>query len=186
MKVLVIVDVQKDFVDGSLGSPAAQAIVPNVVEKMREHKDSIILFTKDTHTKNYLKTSEGQKLPIEHCIKGTEGWSIDRTIHNEFKSGGYTTYSAGDIINGRITKPTFGSYDLIDALCDINAKNTITEIEICGLVTNICLISNALMIKAAFWSVPIIVDANCCAGTSEVEHQAALTVMKSCQIEVID
>ena len=188
MKVLVIVDMQKDFIDGSLGTPEAQAIVPNIVNKMKEHKntDTVVLFTKDTHNKDYLTTPEGEKLPVEHCIEGTEGWAIDKAIHNEFKSGGYATYSAGDIINGRITKPTFGSYDLIDALCDIDAKTEegLFEIEFCGLVTNICLVSNVLMTKAAFPNVPIVVDSSCCAGTTTEAHNAALLVMESCQINI--
>ena len=189
MKVLVIVDMQKDFIDGSLGTPEAQAIVPNVVDKLKAHKNTntVVLFTKDTHHENYLLTSEGEKLPVEHCIEGTEGWAIDRTIHNEFKTGGYATYSAGDIINGRITKPTFGSYDLIDALCDIDFQSdeNITEIEFCGVCTDICVISNVLMTKAAFWNTPIVVDASCCAGVTPEKHAAALEVMKSCQIDVI-
>ena len=189
MKVLVIVDMQKDFIDGALGTPEAQAIVPNVVDKLRAHKNTntVVLFTKDTHHANYLLTSEGEKLPVEHCIEGTEGWAIDRAIHNEFKSGGYATYSAGDIINGRITKPTFGSYDLIGAFCDIEAEaeEGITEIEFCGVCTDICVISNVLMTKAAFWNIPIVVDASCCAGITPEKHAAALEVMKSCQIDVI-
>ena len=189
MKVLVIVDMQKDFIDGSLGTPEAQAIVPNVVDKLRAHKNTntVVLFTKDTHHANYLLTSEGEKLPVEHCIEGTEGWAIDREIHNEFKTGGYATYSAGDIVNGRITKPTFGSYDLIDALCDIDFQSdeNITEIEFCGVCTDICVISNVLMTKAAFWGIPITVDASCCAGVTPEKHAAALEVMKSCQINVI-
>lgn len=189
MKVLVIVDMQKDFIDGSLGTPEAQAIVPNVVEKLRNHKntDTVVLFTKDTHYKDYLATPEGEKLPVEHCIEGTEGWAIDRAIHNEFKSGGYATYSAGDIVNGRIIKPTFGSYDLIDVLCDIDVQTEegIFEIEFCGVCTDICVISNVLMTKAAFWNTPIVVDASCCAGVTPEKHAAALEVMKSCQIDVI-
>jgi nicotinamidase-related amidase len=189
MKVLVIVDMQKDFIDGTFGTPEAQAIVPNVVEKLRNYKNTntIVLFTKDTHHANYLLTSEGEKLPVEHCIEGTEGWAIDRAIHNEFKTGGYATYSAGDIINGRITKPTFGSYDLIDVLCDIDAQTEegIFEIEFCGVCTDICVISNVLMTKAAFWNTPIVVDASCCAGVAPEKHAAALEVMKSCQIDVI-
>lgn len=189
MKVLVIIDMQKDFIDGSLGTPEAQAIVPNVVDKLRAHKNTntVVLFTKDTHHANYLLTSEGEKLPVEHCIEGTEGWAINREIHNEFKSGGYATYSAGDIVNGRITKPTFGSCDLIDALCDIDTETEegISEIEFCGVCTDICVISNVLMTKAAFWNTPITVDASCCAGVTPEKHAAALEVMKSCQIDVI-
>lgn len=189
MKVLVIVDMQTDFISGSLGTPEAQAIVPNVVNKMKEHKNTgtVILFTKDTHHEWYLGTPEGKKLPIPHCIKDTEGWAIDRTIHNEFKTGGYATYSAGDIINGRITKSTFGSYDLVDALCDLDCQidEGITEIELCGVCTDICVISNTIMIKNAFPDVPIMVDASCCAGVTPEKHTAALEVMKSCQIDVI-
>ena len=187
MKVLVVVDMQNDFIDGALGTSEAQAIVPNVVNKMKEHKntDTIILFTKDTHWKNYLDTPEGKKLPVEHCIEGTEGWSINKEIHNEFKTGGYATYSAEDIVNGRIIKPTFGSYDLIRVLDEINMASEITEIEFCGVCTDICVISNVLMTKAAFWDTPIIVDASCCAGVTPEKHAAALEVMKSCQIDVI-
>ena len=187
MKALIIVDMQNDFIDGALGTPEAQAIVPNVVNKMKEHKntDTIILFTKDTHWKNYLDTPEGKKLPVEHCIEGTEGWSINKEIHNEFKTGGYATYSAEDIVNGRIIKPTFGSYDLINILDEINVASKITEIEFCGVCTDICVISNVLMTKAAFWDIPIIVDASCCAGVTPEKHAAALEVMKSCQIDVI-
>ena len=187
MKILVVVDMQNDFIDGSLGTPEAQAIVPNIVNKMKNNLNlgTIVLFTKDTHWKNYLDTPEGKKLPVEHCIEGTEGWSINKEIHNEFKRGGYTTYSADDVINGRILKPTFGSYDLINVLSDINQKCGIDEIEFCGVCTDICVISNVLMTKAAFWNMPIIVDASCCAGVTPEKHAAALEVMKSCQIDVI-
>ena len=189
MKALIIVDMQNDFIDGALGTPEAQAIVENVINKMKFHKntDTVVLFTKDTHTIDYLNTPEGKKLPVEHCVMETNGWKINREIHNEFKTGGYATYSAGDIVNGRITKPTFGSYDLIDVLCDIDTKaeEGITEIEFCGVCTDICVISNVLMTKAAFWNVPIVVDASCCAGVTPEKHAAALEVMKSCQIDVI-
>lgn len=189
MKVLIVIDMQTDFISGTLGTPEAQAIVPNVINKMKEHKntDTIILFTQDTHWKNYLDTLEGKKLPIKHCIEGTEGWFINKEIYNEFKNGGYATYSVENIVNGRITKPTFGSYELIDALCDIDAQieEGISEIEFCGLVTNICLVSNVLMTKAAFPNMPIVVDSSCCAGTTVEAHEAALLVMKSCQVDVI-
>ena len=190
MKVLVIVDMQTDFISGSLGTPEAQAIVPNVVEKLRNHKntDTVVLFTKDTHFNNYMETVEGKKLPVPHCIEGTEGWTIDREIHNEFKRGNYATYSSEDVINGRILKHTFGSYDLVNVIHDLelNIKNDcIEEIELCGVCTDICVISNALLIKNAFPDVPIVVDASCCAGVTPEKHAAALEVMKSCQIEVI-
>jgi nicotinamidase-related amidase len=183
MKVLIVVDMQKDFIDGSLGTPEAQAIVPNVVNKMKLHDstNTLILFTKDTHTEGYLNTTEGIKLPVPHCIKGTEGWSIDRAIHDEFKKGNYLRYSTDKVINSRINKGTFGSYDLLEVLDNLD----IDEIELCGVCTDICVISNAIMIKNFFPDVPVTVDASCCAGVTPEKHAAALEVMKSCQIDVI-
>ena len=188
MKVLVIVDMQNDFIDGALGTPEAQAIVPNVVNKMKEHKntDTIILFTKDTHKEDYLDTPEGKKLPVPHCIEGTPGWSIAKPIGSEFKAKGYMTYSSGTVINGRVLKPTFGSYDLLKILDDDEIE--LDEIELCGVCTDICVISNAIMIKTALFdktNVKLIVDSNCCAGVTPEKHEAALEVMKSCQINVI-
>ena len=187
MKVLIIIDMQNDFIDGALGTPEAQVIVPNVVNKMKWHDNTntVILFTKDTHFDNYLNTSEGEKLPVPHCIQGTEGWKINQEIHNEFKKGNYGTYSSDEIVNGRIIKNTFGSYDLLDVLSTIELNDCIEEIELCGVCTDICVISNAIMIKNAFPDIPIIVDASCCAGVTPEKHAAALEVMKSCHINVI-
>lgn len=188
MKVLVIVDMQTDFISGSLGTPEAQAIVPNVVNKLKVHQytDTIILFTKDTHHDWYLGTSEGKKLPVPHCIKDTPGWSIVKPIHDEFKNEGYATYSSGTVVKGRVLKPTFGSYDLLEVICNIAEQaDEIDEIELCGVCTDICVISNALMVKNAFPDVPVTVDASCCAGVTPEKHAAALEVMKSCQIDVI-
>ena len=184
MKALIIVDMQNDFIDGALGTPEAQAIVENVVNKMKEHKhtDTIILFTKDTHGEDYMNTPEGKKLPIPHCIEGTPGWSIAKPIASEFKAAGYMTYSSNTVVNGRVLKPTFGSYDLLNILDDID----LDEIELCGVCTDICVISNAIMIKNYFPDVKVTVDASCCAGVTPEKHTAALEVMKSCQIEVID
>ena len=192
MKVLVIVDMQNDFIDGALGTPEAQAIVPNVVDKLKAHQytDTVVLFTKDTHYEWYLETSEGKKLPVPHCIKDTPGWSIVKPIHDEFKNDGYATYSSSTVINGRILKEVFGSYSLIDTICNIMKQadendNAINEIELCGVCTDICVVSNALMIKNAFPDVKITIDASCCAGVTPEKHAAALEVMKSCQIDVI-
>ena len=184
MKALIIVDMQNDFIDGTLGTPEAQAIVPNVVNKMKEHQytDTIILFTKDTHHDWYLETSEGKKLPVPHCIIGTPGWSIAKPIASEFKADGYMTYSSETVINGRVLKPTFGSYDLLNILVDID---DLDEIELCGVCTDICVISNAIIIKNALPDVKVTVDASCCAGVTPEKHAAALEVMKSCQIDVI-
>ena len=185
MKALIIVDMQNDFIDGALGTPEAQAIVPNVVNKMKKHKntDTIILFTKDTHKKDYLDTPEGKKLPIPHCIKGTPGWSIAKPIASEFKSDGYMTYSSDTVVNGRVLKSTFGSYDLLKILDSDEVE--FDEIELCGVCTDICVISNAIMIKNYFPDVKVIVDVSCCAGVTPEKHAAALEVMKSCQIDVI-
>ena len=185
MKALIIVDMQNDFIDGALGTPEAQAIVENVVNKMKSHKhtDTLILFTKDTHGEDYMNTPEGQKLPVPHCIKGTPGWSIAKPIASEFKADGYMTYSSGAVVNSRVLKPTFGSYDLLKILNDDEIE--LDEIELCGVCTDICVISNAIMIKNFFPDVPVIVDASCCAGVTPEKHAAALEVMKSCQIDVI-
>lgn len=185
MKALIIVDMQNDFIDGALGTPEAQAIVSNVVNKMKSHKNTntIILFTKDTHKENYLDTPEGKKLPIPHCIEGTLGWSIVKPIASEFKSDGYMTYSSSTVINGRVLKSTFGSYDLLKILDSDEVE--FDEIELCGVCTDICVISNAIMIKNYFPDVKVIVDASCCAGVTPEKHAAALEVMKSCQINVI-
>lgn len=185
MKALIIVDMQNDFIDGALGTSEAQAIVPNVVNKMKEHKntDTIILFTKDTHKENYLDTPEGKKLPVPHCIKGTPGWCIAKPIGSEFNADGYMTYSSGTVINGRVLKSTFGSYDLLKILD--NDEIELDEIELCGVCTDICVISNAIMIKNFFPDVKVTVDASCCAGVTPEKHAAALEVMKSCQIDVI-
>lgn len=183
MKALIIVDMQNDFIDGALGTPEAQAIVPNVVNKLKahQHTDTVVLFTKDTHHENYLNTSEGMKLPVEHCIEGTPGWSIAKPIHDEFKNEGYTTYSSDTVVKGRVLKPTFGSYDLLNVLDDID----LDEIELCGVCTDICVISNAIMIKNYFPDVRVTVDASCCAGVTPEKHAAALEVMKSCQIDIV-
>ena len=185
MKALIIVDMQNDFIDGALGTPEAQAIVSNVVNKMKNHKntDTIILFTKDTHKENYLDTPEGKKLPIPHCIEGTPGWSIAKPIASEFKADGYMTYSSGTVINGRVLKSTFGSYELLKILDSDEIE--LDEIELCGVCTDICVISNAIMIKNFFPDIPVIVDASWCAGVTPEKHTAALEVMKGCQIDII-
>ena len=185
MKALIIVDMQNDFINGALGTPEAQAIVPNVIDKLKQHENTntLILFTKDTHYDNYLETSEGKKLPVPHCIKGTEGWCIQKDIAAEFKVGHYISYSSESIINSRVLKETFGSYDLINLLCKIPE---IDEIELCGVCTDICVISNAIMIKNCFLNMKVTVDASCCAGVTPEKHAAALEVMRSCQIEVIE
>ena len=164
MKTLIVVDMQNDFIDDSLGTKEAQAIVPNVKKKIQEYKNrgDEIIFTRDTHQSDYLDTPEGKKLPVVHCIKGTKGWQIADGLEVEG-----CTY---------IDKPTFGWTHW--------NERTFQEIEMVGLCTDICVVSNALILKATFPSVEITVDASCCAGVTPQTHLAALETMKMCQILV--
>ncbi len=168
-KTLIVVDMQNDFIDGTLGTKEAQAIVPNVKKKIEEYKargDGII-FTRDTHFEDYLKTNEGKHLPVEHCIRKTHGWEIADVL----------VVDGSDIID----KPTFG-YMYWDSHIGLEEAE---EIELIGLCTDICVVSNALILKATFPEINITVDASCCAGVTPESHQAALTTMKMCQINVI-
>ena len=173
MKIMVIVDCQKDFIDGSLGTPEAQAMIPRLVEKIKaEPEDTMFVFTAATHESNYLHTLEGNALPVMHCIAYTEGWIIDSRLASLFANN--------PVI---IEKPTFGSEELIDWLDSLVSEHD--EIEFVGLCTDICVISNALMAKAHFFDFATIsCDATCCAGVTPEKHAAALEVMKSCQIIV--
>ena len=187
MKVLVLVDCQNDFIDGALGTPEAQAIVPKVVDKLNNYEDkrnTLVLFTKDTHYGNYMDTLEGNMLPVPHCIEGTHGWSINREIKNAVKNNRFLSYSSTEIIKSRVYKNTFGS-DVLQQLF-IYHKDEIEEVEFCGLCTDICVISNVLMARMALPNVKITVDASCCAGVTPEKHLAALEVMKSCQIEIVN
>ena len=166
MKILVVVDMQKDFIDGALGTPEACAIVPHVIEKIKEYErdGGKIIFTKDTHLDDYLETREGRMLPVKHCIKGTEGHDIPPEILR-----GHTTV---------FEKLTFGSLDLALYLEGLDFD----EVELVGLCTDICVVSNALLIKARFPEREVTVDSSCCAGVTPATHDAALTTMKMCQI----
>lgn len=174
MKYLIVVDMQNDFVTGSLGTKEAQAIVPAVVKKVRKY-DGRVIFTKDTHTADYLNTQEGKKLPVEHCIEGQEGWQLFGELEKVAKEDGCKVYK----------KPTFGCVELAADLKAINAGEPIEEIELCGLCTDICVISNALLLKAFMPEVPVCVDASCCAGVTVTSHQNALDAMKMCQINIV-
>ena len=169
MKYLIVVDMQNDFIDGALGSAEAVAILPHVKEKI-ENFDGQILFTRDTHEANYLSTQEGQNLPVEHCIKGTDGWQIHPTLE---------ILRTTDAID----KPTFGSIALVHLL---QRAQDLESVELIGLCTDICVISNAMLIKAAFPEVPVTVDAKCCAGVTPQSHKNALDAMKMCQIKVVN
>lgn len=168
MKFLIVVDMQVDFISGSLGSTHAAAIVPNVVEKVKGF-DGKVIFTRDTHFDDYFKTQEGLKLPVLHCVKDTDGWQIC----DELKP----------FVHSVVDKFTFGSVDLPKVLMDCGEP--IEEIALCGLCTDICVISNAVILKAAFPEVRIIVDGSCCAGVTMESHQTALDAMKAVQIEII-
>lgn len=167
MKYLIVVDMQNDFITGSLGSKMAEAIIDKVVDKVK-HYDGTIIFTRDTHGKDYLNTQEGRKLPIPHCIKGTNGWEIC----DELKS----------YVETVVDKNTFGSIDLPDVIK--KGRSKVEEIELCGLCTDICVISNAMILKAAFPETKIVIDSECCAGVSIESHENALKAMQAVQIEV--
>ncbi len=163
---------QNDFIDGALGTPEAVAIVPKVMVKMMNF-DGLVLATRDTHGEDYLETQEGKKLPVKHCIKGTHGWEIKEEIQQL-------------LISQPIDKPTFGSEALGNVLKDLNNDvEPIDSITLVGLCTDICVISNAMLLKAFLPEVPIMVDASCCAGVTPESHERALEAMKACQIEII-
>lgn len=169
MKFLIVVDMQRDFIDGALGTKEAQMIVPKVKAKVEDYiqKGYTVVFTRDTHHSEYLFTQEGRKLPVEHCIINTDGWQIC----DELKPYAEHVFD----------KITFGHYDLPKYL-PVGQND---EIELCGLCTDICVISNAMLMKSVYTENPIIVDASCCAGVTPETHKNALEAMKMCQIEII-
>lgn len=179
MKLLVVVDMQVDFVNGSLGTIEAEAIVPGVVDKIRNWQGKI-LATRDTHKENYLSTSEGKNLPVIHCVVGTPGHKIVPEVENILMNNAK--------LYAIVNKPTFGSAELVERvreLVNMYGEENIEEIQLVGLCTDICVISNALLLKANFYEIPISVDSACCAGVTPETHEAALTTMKMCQINVI-
>ncbi|MCR5355834.1 MAG: cysteine hydrolase [Lachnospiraceae bacterium] len=170
MKVLVVVDMQNDFIDGALGTKEAVAIVDNVALKIKNHNGPVI-YTRDTHGPDYLNTQEGKNLPVEHCIEGSDGWKISSALPADKDS---TVFN----------KPAFGSKDLGVYLEKLNEKEKIDEIEVIGLCTDICVISNVLLIKAFLPEVPVSVDPSCCAGVTPESHETALAAMKMCQVNI--
>ena len=169
--ILIVVDMQNDFIDGELGTKEAVAIVPKVEEKIRNF-DGEVFFTRDTHENWYLETQEGKNLPVVHCIRDTEGWQIRKELDALRKTE-------------PVDKDTFGSTDLAGELVAINEDEEIGSITLVGLCTDICVISNALLIKASLPEVPIYVDASCCAGVTPESHENALKAMEMCQIKII-
>ena len=170
-KAIVVVDMQNDFIDGVLGTAEAQEMLPRMVAKLTAARaaGTALIFTMDTHGMDYLTTQEGQKLPVEHCIRGTAGWEIAPALQPFVRDAAAV-----------IEKPTFGATELPDALRDYD------EIELVGLCTDICVISNALLLKAFYPEKPISVDASCCAGVTPESHANALEAMRMCQVEVIE
>lgn len=174
MKKLIVIDMQNDFVDGSLGSEAAKAIVPKVAEKIKHYASdgAQIICTLDTHGKNYAETQEGRFLPVPHCIEETLGYRLNEKI--------LEALACADESKLRfVKKSAFGTLEWKNFVSDGD------KIELVGLCTDICVVSNALILKAAFPEIKITVDGACCAGTSKEAHDAALTVMRSCQIEIV-
>ena len=169
--ILVVVDMQNDFIDGALGSKEAVAILPRVKEIVQSFNGKIY-FTRDTHKENYMQTQEGKNLPVPHCIKNTSGWEIANDLKPYAKNV--------------IDKPTFGSLELANVLASENKQDEIESITLVGLCTDICVISNAMLLKASLLDAKIIVDASGCAGVTPQSHKNALEAMKMCQIAVIN
>lgn len=171
-RVLIVVDMQNDFIDGALGTKEAVAIVPNVRKKIEEFEGTVI-FTRDTHKEDYLSTQEGRNLPVPHCLGGTFGWEIRKEL-DELRT------------TEPIDKVTFGSSQLGPMLLKMNEEESLESITFVGLCTDICVISNVMIAKAYLPEVPIIVDASCCAGVSVETHNNALKAMEVCQVKVIN
>lgn len=172
-KFLVVVDMQKDFIDGALGSEDACAIIPAAAQKIAEFEGEIFV-TYDTHFDDYMDTAEGKKLPVPHCIKGTEGWQLNKDIAAALKGKKYTP----------VEKYTFGSVKLPELIRKAAGTDDLS-IELIGLCTDICVVSNALLLKANFPEAVIAVDRTCCAGVTPEKHDAAIETMKSCQIDIL-
>ena len=170
--ILIVVDMQNDFIDGALGTKEAVAIVPLVKEKIAAFGGPVI-FTRDTHPENYMETQEGKNLPVPHCIKGTEGWQIRPELDSLRKTE-------------PVDKPGFGSVELGRMLLEMNEKEPIASVTLIGLCTDVCVISNALIIKAFLPEVPVKVDAVCCAGISPESHDNALSAMAISQVEILN
>lgn len=175
-KLLIVVDMQNDFIDGALGTAEAQAIVPAVIDRINECRQAgwTLIATLDTHGENYMDTPEGRKLPVPHCIRGTEGWQLRADIAEALGE---------DCI--RVEKPTFGSIQLPWIVADLTQGDEPVTIELLGLCTDICVVSNALLLKAHFLDANIAVRRACCAGVTPATHEAALATMGCCQIDVV-
>ncbi|HAP19931.1 cysteine hydrolase [Frisingicoccus caecimuris] len=172
-KYLVVVDMQKDFIDGSLGSAEAQAVLPKVIEKIKNFPGTVV-YTRDTHEDNYLETLEGKKLPVVHCVRDTEGWKFQDDIQQLVTANRSLVFD----------KETFGSIQMAGCLQGIDRMAPIDEVIVVGLCTDICVMANATLIRTAMPNTPVRVDASCCAGSTPEAHRCALEAMKSLQIEI--
>lgn len=177
MKLLVVVDMQNDFLTGSLRNDEGIKIVPNVIEEINNASDdTVVVATMDTHYDNYMETQEGQKLPVPHCILGTNGWNVNIDVEKAIQT---------KTLHNFITKKSFGLYDWANVLKDEIKFTQFDEIELIGVCTDICVVSNALILKALYPETPIKVKESCCAGTTKENHDHAIATMRSCQIEII-
>ena len=178
VNILLVIDMQKDFVDQALGTPEAQAIVPNVVAKINEYKarGDVIIATRDTHADSYMDTQEGKNLPVVHCVEETDGWQLDDAVQAAMPED-------ATIVN----KPTFGSTDLVKIIGEYVAQygQPNVHVEIIGLCTDICVISNAMVLRAAFPETEIEILSDCCAGVTPQSHQTALDAMRACQFTIV-
>ena len=170
-KILLVIDMQNDFINGALGTSEAEAIVDRVAEEIREYPVGDVIATRDTHTEDYLNTQEGRKLPVVHCVKGTSGWELHPQIADALKNA---------VV---VDKPTFGSRKLAEMLEKLAELDEL-DVTLVGLCTDICVVSNALLIKAFLPETPVRVLADCCAGVTPESHQAVLDTMRMCQIEI--
>ena len=179
--ILCVIDAQNDFITGSLRNEEAIKTIPNLVKKVREFNGDAIFYTLDTHNQDYLETKEGEKLPVVHCVKGTDGWKLEANVESALNDA-----RLRNIPVTKVEKPTFGSFDLIEKIKGCTLLDDI-DIEIVGYCTDICVVSNALAIKAGFYDkANITVDAICCAGVTPESHKAALLTMKMCQINIVN
>ena len=172
-KILIAVDLQNDFIDAALGTKEAVAIVDKACQVINSYDEKNIIATRDTHGQNYMETQEGKNLPVPHCIKGTEGWQINEKVQKALRGAKI------------IDKPSFGSVELAEYIRDLASKEEIS-VTLIGLCTDICVVSNAMLIKAFCPEIPVSVIASACAGVTPQAHNAALATMKSCQIKVLD
>ena len=171
-KLLLVIDMQNDFIDGALGTKEAEAIVPNVVKRIQEFEGDV-LYTRDTHSEDYMETQEGKNLPVPHCIKGTPGWELCPEL-KALRDAGHSPV---------LDKLAFGAKDL-PAYLETRYPRGLESVELIGLCTDICVISNAMVLKAFFPELPVSVTASCCAGVTPESHENALNAMKMCQIAI--